>query len=182
MSAPLQGPARMSAEQFVVLAEQQASGRYELLDGQVVAMAPERAGHVRSKMRIADLLEQAIEAIGGPCEAFIDGLGFAVDEGTGFIPDAIVRCGDRLHDDASTMRDPVIVVEALSPSTRDIDTTIKLERYFSVRSVQHYLIVRTDSPAIVHHRRVADGILTQIVQPGPLRLDPPGITLEFGSP
>ena len=29
--------------------------------------------------------------------------------------------------------------------------------------------------------RVADGILTQIVQPGPLRLDPPGITLELGS-
>jgi hypothetical protein len=44
--------------------------------------------------------------------------------------------------------------------------------------VQHYLIVRTEDGAIIHHARNADGtILTRIVREGVLRLDPPGLTV-----
>jgi Uma2 family endonuclease len=46
-------------------------------------------------------------------------------------------------------------------------------------SVQHYLLVRPTRREIVHHRRVADGILTQIVHEGVILLDPPGIRLTL---
>lgn len=172
----------MTAEQFVAWAEAQHEGRYELFEGELVAMSPERIAHMRTKVGIFDQLRAAIRRASAPCEAFIDGVGFAIDEHSVFVPDAIVRCGDALDGDASLLHDPVIVVEVLSPSTRALDTTLKLERYFSVASVHHYLIVRTDRPALVHHRRTVAGILTQIVQLGTLRLDPPGLELDVGSP
>ena len=50
--------------------------------------------------------------------------------------------------------------------------------YFRLPSVQHYLIVRTEDRAIIHHARNADGtILTRIVREGPRCLDPPGFTV-----
>ena len=167
----------MTVDEFLAWAEQQPGRGYELLDGEVVGMAPERVAHVRTKVQVFDRMRDAIREAGVPCEALLDGVGFRTDEHNVFIPDVIVRCGDALPGDVSVMDDPVIVLEVLSPSTQQVDTTIKLDRYFRVGSVYHYLIVPAGGQPIVHHRRVADGIMTHIVQPGPLRLDPPGITL-----
>ena len=50
MNAPIQKPRRMTAEEFVVWAEQQPVGRYELFEGEVLAMAPERIAHARAKV------------------------------------------------------------------------------------------------------------------------------------
>jgi Uma2 family endonuclease len=70
------------------------------------------------------------------------------------------------------------VVEVLSPSTRSVDTGAKLANYFRVPSIRHYLIVRADRRAVVHHRRRDDGgIETQLVTEGRITLDPPGISL-----
>ncbi len=46
-----------------------------------------------------------------------------------------------------TAPNPVVVVEVLSPSTRGIDTTVKLAGYFLVPSLKHYLIVEPRSTA-----------------------------------
>jgi Uma2 family endonuclease len=71
---------------------------------------------------------------------------------------------------------PIIVVEVASPSTRKIDASLKLNGYFSLPSVHHYLIVDPDGPPVLHHRRQGEGtILTTIVHDGALTLAPPGI-------
>jgi hypothetical protein len=46
--------------------------------------------------------------------------------------------------------------------------------------VRHYLIVRTDRPTVIDHRR-GDGdiIETRIVTAGSVQLEPPGIALEL---
>ena len=68
------------------------------------------------------------------------------------------------------------MVEVASPSTRKIDASLKLSGYFSLPSVQHYLIVDPDGPPLVHHRGQGDGtILTRIVHDGVLMLAPPEI-------
>lgn len=177
MNAPFQQPRRMTAQEFVAWAEEQPSGRYELFDGAVSAMAPERASHARTKVRVFDSIRDAIRVAGATCEALLDGVGFDTGEQNIFIPDVVVRCGEPLPGDASVFTDPVIVVEVLSPSTQNVDLTIKLDRYFRSPTLQHYLLVRADGPPMIHHRRTPDGIATTIVQPGPLRLDPPGITV-----
>jgi Uma2 family endonuclease len=45
-------PGRMTVEDFVSWAMAQPEGRFELVNGAVVAMVPERAAHARLKARI----------------------------------------------------------------------------------------------------------------------------------
>ena len=76
---------------------------------------------------------------------------------------------------------PVIIVEVASPSTKGVDAGVKLEGYFRLPSVVHYLIIDPDRRVIIHHKRQPDGSLgTHIVTAGPLRLDPPGIEFDAG--
>jgi Uma2 family endonuclease len=59
----------MSVAEFLVWAQDQDKGRFELLDGQPVAMAPERAEHVEAKLNAANALTAAIGRAGIPCKA-----------------------------------------------------------------------------------------------------------------
>jgi Uma2 family endonuclease len=173
-------PGRMTVDQFVPWAMAQPEGRFELVNGAVVAMAPERAAHARFKARIWRALDDQIHDRGLPCEALPDGMTVRIDEHTAYEPDAQVHCGERLADDAVIVPAPVIVVEVLSPSTATRDTGAKLADYFRVASLRHYLIVRTDQPTVIHHRRGdGDVIDTRIATAGAVQLDPPGITLDL---
>ena len=174
---------RMTADELVPWAMAQPEGcRYELVAGQVVAMAPERAGHNEGKGNVYIALRQAIRAAGLPCRACTDGMAVRVDADTVYEPDAMVRCGQRLDDDVVEITDPVVVVEVISPSTHKVDTTQKLADYFRIPSVQHYLIVNSSRRSVVHHRRdPAGGIRTGIVASGRLVLDPPGLDLPVES-
>ena len=48
---------------------------------------------------------------------------------------------------------PLIVVEVVSPSSERDDSDAKLVDYFSVASIQHYLIVFSEKRVVVHHQR-----------------------------
>ena len=137
MSAPARFP-RMSADEFVAWAMAQPEGcRYELVAGEIVAMAPERVGHNEGKLEAVVGLRDAIRKAGLPCRAYGDGMAVRVDSHTVYEPDALVHCGERLGPDIVEITDPVIVVEVISPSTHKVDTTQKLGDYFRMPSVQH---------------------------------------------
>ena len=173
-------PARMTADEFIAWAMEQPEGEhYELVAGEVVAMAPERAVHGRMKGRIYESLAQVIRDGGLPCETFPDGMIVQVDADTLYEPDALVRCGPPLDDNATRILDPIIVVEVVSPTSRKRDSGGKLADYFRLASVRHYLIVMTETRTIIHHERdVAGAIATRIIRDGRIRLDPPGIELS----
>jgi len=168
----------MTSDEFIAWAMRH-EGRYELVAGEIVAMAPERIAHTRTKQHIWRRLTEAIEAGGLPCEALVDGMAVVIDDTTTCEPDVLVRCGALLPPGAVTLHDPIIVVEVLSPSSLARDAGAKLEDYFRLPSVRHYLIVKTENRTIIHHARGEDGvILTRIVRDGCILLDPPGITLS----
>lgn len=169
---------RMTRAEYRAWAEEQPSGRFERVEGVVVAMAPERAHHADRKAMVWLALRRAVAAAGLPCHIYPDGMTVEVDDND-FEPDAVLRCGDPLPGDAVAVPDPIVVVEVLSPSTRAVDLTRKLVAYFKVPTVQHYLIVWAERPQIVHHRRGADGssIDTRMITEGDIRLDPPGIAI-----
>jgi Uma2 family endonuclease len=133
-----------------------------------------------AKARIWRALTDAVDAAGLPCEAMPDGMTVKIDEHTACEPDAIVHCEKALPDEAMLVPAPVIAVEVLSPSTATRDTGAKLADHFRLPSLRHYLIVRTDRPTVIHHRR-GDGELIEarIVTSGAVLLDPPGINLEL---
>jgi Uma2 family endonuclease len=166
----------MTAEEFVDWAMAEPHGRYELVHGEVVAMAPERAAHARVKGAAYRMLHEAVRAAGRGCEAFGDGMAIRIDATTVYEPVAQVRCGARLPGDAVFSNDPVIVVEVLSPSTRDLDTGAKLAGYFALPSLRHYLILNPMTHEAIHHRREDGGrIVTEVLTGGSLTLDPPGL-------
>jgi Uma2 family endonuclease len=171
-------PQRMTREEFYRWAEAQPKGRFERVDGVVVAMAPERITHARVKARVWQSLDRAIRRAGLPCEALPDGVTVEVDDGTDYETDAVVNCGDTLIGDSVAAANPVVVVEVLSPTTRSVDAGEKFAGYFRVPAVQHYLIVQTRRRGVIHHKRVGDRVESQILTVGEIVLGPPGITVS----
>jgi Uma2 family endonuclease len=173
---------RMTVPEFLAWAETQDSGRYELVCGQIVAMAPERWKHVQAKQRAFRALEAAIEHAGVGCQALVDGLAVAVDEETSYIPDTLVNCGEPGAPHAMVAPCPIIVVEVMSPSTRGVDTTVKLAGYFRVPSLRHYLIADLARRHVVHYRKQPDETVTvAVTTEGEIAFDPPGISVVVAS-
>ncbi len=170
-------PQRLSRDEFRRWTEGQP-GRYERIDGEPVAMSPEKAQHVRLKTRIWAVLDRAISAAGLDCETLGDGVTVEVDDDTDYEPDALVNGGARVPPDAVSATNPVIVVEVLSPRTQAVDTSDKLADYFRVPSIQHYLIVSARRREVIHHRRDGAGIVSRVANLGSIRLDPPGIVID----
>jgi Uma2 family endonuclease len=171
-------PLRMDADTFRAWAIEQ-EGRYELVGGEVVAIAPERAGHNRAKARAWRALSDAVRANGLPCETYTDGMAVRVDDATVYEPDASVRCGKPLRDDETEISDPVAIIEVSSPSTQSVDLGVKLADYFRLPSVRHYLILRIENRTVIHHARDDSGaIATRILTDGRIEMDPPGLALD----
>ena len=170
----------MTADEFIAWTTAQPKGaRYELVDGEIYAMASQRSSHALAAFRIARRLAEGVEAAGLDCTVYADGMAVEIDATTVYEPDAIVRRGPQLPGDAVRVSDPLIVVEVLSPSTRAVDTGLKLAGYFRIASLRHYLVVRAEARTVVHHARDESGaISTRIIRDGPLTLEPPGIELR----
>ena len=175
MSAPdLQ---RLDLGAFLAFA-QLREGKWELYDGVPVAMSPERILHISVKGRAYIALDQAIRVAGLSCNALPDGATVRIRDDRAFIPDALVVCPPP-PPDALVIDNPLIVVEVLSPSTAAVDHGIKLEGYFSLKSLAHYLILDPDRRVVIHHGRGEGAvILTRILHDGALRLEPPGLDLQ----
>lgn len=170
---------RMTVDEFLAWAEDRP-GRYELYKGEVYAMSPESVGHTKLKGTVYTALLTAVRERRIPCHVLTDGATVRVDDTTAYEPDALVYCGQELTPTALEVPNPVIVVEVLSPTTRQFDVSIKLVGYFRLPSVAHYLIVDSSQPLILHHSRgPADGILTRVVTEGTIALDPPGLKLAM---
>ena len=173
-------PTGFTADEFIAWALEQPTGRFELSNGIVVGMAPERASHNQAKLNAAIALRDAIGARALSCRVMTDGMAVRIDDRTVYEPAALVRCGSPLPGDAIEVVDPIIVVEVVSPSSRGVDRGVKLAGYFLLPSLRHYLIVDTDRRVVIHHHRGDEGrIEVKVLHDGPLTLDPPGLTIDI---
>ncbi len=170
---------RMTFDEFVVWAEAQPEGRYELVNGEVVAMPSEGGRHNLVKLAVVKALEVAVAAAKFQGTVFTDGMTVRIDDQRGREPDAAVTATPVADLDALSLVDPLIVVEVVSPNSLRDDTGVKLIEYFMVPSIRHYLIVRPLEKAVIHHQRANGGdIRTSIWRGGEIRLDPPGLVLN----
>jgi len=159
--------------------------RYELVCGEPVAMAPERARHSLVELDCAVTSRQALRDVGSGCTVFGDGMSVIVSEDTVYEPDVVVQCEGSIDYESAIVTRPVVLVEVLSPSTRGVDTGRKPVGYFQLPSVSHYLVVDPESRVMTHHFHSGDGIGTAILREGRSRLEPSGVDIEvadvFGS-
>jgi Uma2 family endonuclease len=171
-------PRRMTVSEFLAWATAQPRGRYELVRGEVVAMAPERLRHLVAKGAVFRALGDAVNRAGLSCTVFPDGATVVIDDEHAREPDAAVQCGVAFNPDSMVLDAPLIVVEVTSPSSERGDTDEKLVEYFSLPSIHHYWIVNPVKRVVIHHARGQDGnISTRIASSGAINLSPPGMTV-----
>src|SRR4051812_6600060 len=159
---------QMTVDEFLSWSEGQ-EGRWELIDGEILKLEAERAAHARVKFAASIALREAVHRAKAPCEVFPGGMTVRIAQGTAYRPDVLVQCGPRVPGKALEVGDPVIVVEVLSPGTAARDYGDKVDGYFSVASVQHYLILAPEERKIVHHwRGQGDAIERRLITSGPI--------------
>jgi Uma2 family endonuclease len=74
----------LHVKEFLEWAGKQSEGRFELVRGEVVAMAPERARHSLTRHEVAQSLKEAVRKAGLPCTVFPDGMTIVVDDETSY--------------------------------------------------------------------------------------------------
>ncbi len=175
---------KMNVKEFMQWYETQ-EGRWELHNGipvrkhDPITGQSERFGHLRTKSEIYLALREAIQKAKLKCEAISDGATVNIDDEVSYEPDALVYCGERIDNNELSVPNPVIIVEVLSPSTAYKDISEKLEDYFKLPSVGHYLILDPRNGHITHHYRDGDQVAMQAVTGKTLQLTPPNMTLDL---
>ena len=138
----------LSVEEYL-RSEEQGSVRHEFVGGELYAMSGGTLRHNRIALNIAARLMAA--ARGGPCQVYVNDVKLRIGDDF-YYPDLIVDCEP--HDGADVfVREPCVVVEVLSDSTRRTDRREKLEAYMRLDALRAYLIVEQDTRRVERHWR-----------------------------
>jgi Uma2 family endonuclease len=182
MNATVLPKMRMKVDEFLAWSQRQPDDRYELVDGQIVAMTRDTVRHNRTKAAAWRAIDDAVRAAVLPCIVLVDGVGVPINDETLRISDVLVHRGAEPSPEALVLEAPLIVVEMVSPSSERDDTETKLVEYFSVPSIHHYLVIVSEKRVVVHHqRRDAGNIDTRIVHDGDIVLNPPGMMVPVAA-
>ena len=150
--------------------------RYELFEGQIVAMAPASDVHGALVARLAVRIGAGLRP---PCELVIEA-GIVPPEraDSWYQADLAVTCAGLTGQQYLT--EPVLIVEVLSPSTATTDRERKLPDYRAIPSLQDILVVSSSEPRIEHFRREAEGWkIHDLRGQGTVRLQAWDLTLDL---
>ena len=146
----------LTPEQYLEI-ESKAEFRSEYINGEMFAMAGGTPNHGRmvanSVRRLAEQLDDR------PCEVFGGDLRLYSAKYKIFTyPDVLVTCGPHRLLDArrDTLTDATVIVEVLSPSTKNYDRGEKFLFYRSLPSFSEYLLLSQDEIHAEHHVRQPD--------------------------
>jgi Uma2 family endonuclease len=136
--------------------ERTAEGRWEYVNGHIRMMAGGSDDHAMISSNIGRLLGNALVPRG--CRVYVDNMKLHTGDGVNTFPDVSVVCGERQYylGKDHVIINPLLIVEVLSPSTRDYDQGDKFRHYQTIDSLQEYLMVEPDTPAVRLYTRRED--------------------------
>lgn len=136
-----------------LLMEAQGDEKHEFFAGQVFAMAGGTFNHARVAGNLFAQLRQTLRD--KPCQPMNSDMRIHTPSGLDTYPDVSVYCGQpELSDNQTTLLNPVLVIEVLSPSTRDYDRSGKFAHYRSIPGLQDYLLIDPESVLVEHFNRI----------------------------
>lgn len=141
---------RWTVEAFLARGERPGV-REELVAGRIVAMVPPRPVHGVIVQNAAFEIRRRLRP---PCR-LVGEAAVRIDDHTLFQADLAVTC-TRPDPDASAV-DPVLVVEVLSPSTRQLDLGLKADAYSELPSCREIWLVDSERRWVRVWRRLAEG-------------------------
>lgn len=150
--------------------------RYELFDGEIVAMAPASDVHGALVARLGRHIGNALRP---GCEVIAEA-GIVPPERADsyYQADLAVTCAGLTGQ--QFVAEPILIVEVLSPSTAATDRDRKLPDYRTIPSLRDILVVSSSEPRIEHFRREGDGWkIHDLRGAGTLRLQAFGIAIDL---
>lgn len=183
MSMALKVPDDMTLEEFLVW-DAPWPKFWQLIDGVPVAMAPAGGRHGILQSNTVALIYNHLTARRGPCVVLTNpGVipAFRAHRNF-FIPDAAVTC-DPSDIDAPGLRNPLLIVEILSPSNH-AETWRNIRAYMLIATVQEILIVRSDRISVDLLRRRPDTTWPEdvaTVTEGTITLDSIGLPMALSA-
>jgi Uma2 family endonuclease len=187
MSVPQLKRTRLTYEEYL-RREASSPVKHEFRRGELFAMA---GGTYEHGMIISNLVREVGNALKGkPCRVLESNMKVYIqarDEST--YPDAMIVCGDpefgSKGKDRTTILNPRVLIEVLSPSTQDYDKEGKFELYAELKSFEEYVVVSSDHARVMtapppRRRRLARRKVPRTRRHRKDRLRPSQSTLEGG--
>ena len=139
---------------FFRFIERQAEGRYEYDRGRIVQhMNGGTFDHMCVVQGFVSCIGQRLAR--GEWVVTSQGRGVETSETVRY-PDIVVEAPGAARKGLSTDK-PAILIEVLSPSTRELDLTVKPPEYMSLASLAAYIVASQDGPDCMVWLRGADG-------------------------
>lgn len=149
-------------------ADRKAEFRSEYVDGVVYAMSGGSPAHATLILRVGSLLDVALTD--RPCRTSVSDLRLRTGRRNSYVyPDVMVFCSEYELEEGATdiVKNPVLVVEVLSPSTESWDRGGKFARYQAVETLQEYVLVSQDERRVEWFTKLPDGAWRYAVAEGP---------------
>ena len=147
---------RMTAEEFLAWDAAQAL-RHEFVRGEVFLMAGGEDRNNTVALNLVVTLRQHLRS--GPCRVYASDVKLRVETADCFFyPDLMVTCSSADATDRLIKREPVLVVEVLSPSTAAFDRGDKFAAYRTLPSLAEYLLVDVEHRRCDLYRKGSDGL------------------------
>lgn len=151
MSTALRKPNRVTFDEYLAF-EETSAARHELINGVIFAMS---GGSDRHNIITGNLFLQIAAPLIGKCQTFQGQMKLKVEhqtDGDGYYPDIMVSCSatDR---ERYYRKEPMLLIEVLSPSTEALDRGGKFGNFVQIPSLQEYVLVAQDVPQVEVMRR-----------------------------
>lgn len=144
-----------SAEDYLAW-EAEQTVKHEYLAGEVFAMAGASDAHVTICLNLAASLRAHLR--GKPCRTYIADMKLQVQTADAFFyPDVFVSCSAADAALPHFKREPVLIVEVLSPATAAFDRGGKFAFYRQLPSLQEYVLIDSERMGVDVFRRDANG-------------------------
>lgn len=136
---------KMTIEEYLEF-ENAAVEKHEYYQGEVFAMSGAKITHNRIARNAFSSIIQFLK--GKSCEPFNSDLRIYIEANTLFTyPDISIFCGKvlTLNDDEMNALNPVILIEVLSPSTKNYDRGEKFKLYRDIPTLREYVLVDSET-------------------------------------
>lgn len=162
--------------------EMQGDKKHEFYQGQIFSMAGGTFKHAHIAGSLYAHLRWSLR--GKPCQPMNSDMRVHTPSGLDTYPDVSVYCNQpELTDNDTTLLNPSVVFEVLSPTTRDYDRSGKFAHYRSIPGLQDYLLIDPEIVLLEHfHRLKQDEWLLHVYSDirDTINLDSLGVVLALG--
>ena len=136
---------KMTVEEYLAF-ENESSEKHEYYQGDVFAMSGAKVTHNEIVLNTISVINQFLK--GKPCKPYNSDQRVYVEKNALFTyPDISIFCNgiETLNNDEMNAVNPSVIIEVLSPGTRDYNRGLKFKLFRDIPSLKEYILIESES-------------------------------------